>query len=336
MSAVKGSALLAAALAAGGRAGVDGPDGGGAMGRFAEDQRWAHPHRTFPSVDDDHAAESGTGAWSVGAIAGALRHVLDEDGGDAWLEDEEGTGAGAFEDEEDGGGEGGLLAGLATDARGRSLAPRLGPEALAGSGRRGKPRGGGWDARNVALLAAELHGNFAWDVEPGPRGSPPRFSAGRAPTPTPRLPRRRRSGRRTWDGARQRRQRLSRRCASRPPRGRRRTRGRTRTRCGGTRTVWWRRCARRSWANTDGECRMFWKFWTSSRFGTCRDACGLVTGLSDWDDDALASLLDGLITWRGRDREEVATVAATLRAARGWTGWRRAGESVGSRGGRRG
>ena len=96
----EGSALLAAALAAGGRAGVDGPDGGCA-GRFADNQRWAHPHRTFPSVDDDHAAESGTGAWSVGAVAGALRHVLDEDA--ALPED-----AGAFEgeeDEEDGGGE---------------------------------------------------------------------------------------------------------------------------------------------------------------------------------------------------------------------------------------
>ena len=93
MSAVKGSALLAAALAVGGRAGVD-EDGGSMMGRVADELRWAHPHRTFPSVDDTHAAESGTGAWSIGAIAGALRHVLDEDGDS--LED-----AGAFEDEED-------------------------------------------------------------------------------------------------------------------------------------------------------------------------------------------------------------------------------------------
>ena len=60
-----------------------------------------------------------------------------------------------------------------------------------------------------------------------------------------------------------------------------------------------------------------------------QDACGLVTGLSDWDDDALASLLDGLITWRGRDREEVAAVAATLRAARGWTGGGALGKALG-------
>ena len=40
-------------------------------------------------------------------------------------------------------------------------------------------------------------------------------------------------------------------------------------------------------------------------------------------------MLDGLITWRGRDREEVATVAATLRAARGWTGGGALGKALG-------
>ena len=328
MSAVKGSALLAAALAAGGRAGVETEDGGGAMGRFAEDQRWAHPHRTFPSVDDDHAAESGTGAWSVGAIAGALRHVLDEDGGDAWLEDEEGTGAGAFEDEEDGGGEGGLLAGLATDARGRSLAPRLGPEALAGSGRRGKPRGGGWDARNVALLAAELHGNFAWDVEPAARlaaevlgweGADPDSAAAAAATL--------RSPHVGWSAPKTAEALTAMRVAS----------------AAGPATNEWPDADEVRW-DAHGlvapmcEALVGEHGWRVSdvleildelAVWDVQDACGLVTGLSDWDDDALASLLDGLITWRGRDREEVATVAATLRAARGWTGGGALGKALG-------
>ena len=312
MSAVKGSALLAAALAAGGRAGVDGPDGGCA-GRFADNQRWAHPHRTFPSVDDDHAAESGTGAWSVGAVAGALRHVLDEDA--ALPED-----AGAFEGEEDeeDGGDDAAVAGSRSP-----LAPRLGPEALAGSGRAGRPRGGGWDARNVALLAAELHGAFAWDVEPAARLAAEVLG---------------------WEGA--------------DPSGRAVAAATLRSRDVGwsapkTAEVLTAMCVASSvgggnedevrW-DADGSVAPMVKElvgehgWTVSQVleildelavWDVQDACGLVTGLHAWDDDALASLLDGLITWRGRDREEVAAVAATLSATRGWRGGGALGKVLG-------
>ncbi len=311
MSAMKGSALLAAALAAGGRAGVDGPDGG-CVGRFADNQRWAHPHRTFPSVDDDHAAESGTGAWSVGAVAGALRHVLDEDA--ALPED-----AGAFEGEEDeeDGGEYADVSGSRSP-----LAPRLGPEALAGSGR-ARPRGGGWDARNVALLAAELHGAFAWDVEPAARLAAEVLG---------------------WEGA--------------DPSGRAIVAETLRSRDVGwsapktAEVLTAMRVASSVGGGNEDEVR--WDAdglvapmvkelagehgWTVSQVleildelavWDVQDACGLVTGLHAWDDDALASLLEGLITWRGRDREEVAAVAATLSATRGWRGGGALGKALG-------
>ena len=185
MSAVKGSALLAAALAAGGRAGVDGPDGGCA-GRFADNQRWAHPHRTFPSVDDDHAAESGTGAWSVGAVAGALRHVLDEDA--ALPED-----AGAFEgeeDEEDGGDARPSVARVPRSEAGARGARRL--------RRAGRPRGAagtrGTSRSSPPNSTARSRGTWS-----PPRGSPPKFSGGKARIRAVERSRRRRSGRETWD-----------------------------------------------------------------------------------------------------------------------------------------
>ena len=37
-------------------------------------------------------------------------------------------------------------------------------------------------------------------------------------------------------------------------------------------------------------------------------AADLAAGLHDWTDAGLAALLAGLMTWKGRDREEVATV----------------------------
>lgn len=311
MSAVKGSALLAAALAVGGRAGVD-EDGGSMGGRVADELRWAHPHRTFPSVDDTHAAESGTGAWSIGAIAGALRHVLDEDGDS--LED-----AGAFEDEEDEG-----VAGVEVTNRSLvSLGPRLGPEALSGSGRR--PRGGGWDARNVALLAAELHGHFAWDVEPAARlaaevlgweGADPRASADVAATL--------RSPHVGWSAPKTAEVLTA--IASVANEGRNGDEGVTWDAHGLVAPMCDSLVGEHGWTVSDVlEVLEELAAWD------VRDACGLVTGLTPcgWDDDSLASLLDGLITWRGRDREEVAAVAATLRAARGWTGGGSLGKALG-------
>ena len=66
------------------------------------------------------------------------------------------------------------------------------------------------------------------------------------------------------------------------------------------------------------------------------DAAGdLVAGLSDWPDGALASLLGGLMNWRGRDREEVATVATRLRDTKlgGWNGGGPLGDLLGVRAG---
>ena len=160
------------------------------------------------------------------------------------------------------------------DARGRSLAPRLGPEALAGSGRRGNPRGGGWDARNVALLAAELHGNFAWDVEPAARlaaevlgweGADPDSAAAAAATL--------RSPHVGWSAPKTAEALTAMRVAS--------AAGPATNEGPDADEVRWDAhglvapmCEALVWANTDGECRTFWKFWTSSRFGTCRTRAG--------------------------------------------------------------
>ena len=62
-------------------------------------------------------------------------------------------------------------------------------------------------------------------------------------------------------------------------------------------------------------------------------AADLAAGLRDWADSGLASLLGGLMSWRGRDREEVATVARRLRDTRpgGWNGGGALGELLGVR-----
>ena len=311
MSAVKGTALLAAALAAGGRAGVD-EDGHG-----MSESKWA-PGRTYPSVDDEDVADTKTGAWSVGAIAGALRHALDEvDDADVMDEEEEDR---VRDDESFTPSDAGASRRPRVEGAGsRSLAPRLGPEALSGAGR---PKGGGWDARGVSRLAAELHGHFAWDVEPAARlaaevlgweGSDPASQAAAAATL--------RSPHVGWNV---------------PKTAEVLTAMRT---AANSDDVEWDAerlvapmcvvlVGEHGWSVSDAvELLEELAVWDADA------ACGLVNGLTGWDDDTLASLLGGLMTWKGRDREEVAAVAVRLRETRGWTGGGALGDVLGVRAG---
>ena len=368
LTAVKGCALLAAALAAGGRAAVDeDPNPSDAYSDSdAPGGAW-RPRGEYPRDDDE-----GPG-WPASNVAAAVARMLDE-GAD------EGAGEGAGEGTDEGADEGpevstmegaekmarlslaegdgsGSIADDFPLALSRTSYPRVSNSNAVGSVNRASRRGvagrggggvvrreppaigpvpspvnrivGGWDPVSAAALAGELHGAFGWDVAPSAKIAAEVLGwEGGSPAAAADVVAALRSPGVGWSAANA----AVAFAAVRDASG-----------CGAGLGVGPGAADEDQWdagGHLAPACDRLVEThgWSPDEcVALLEELCvfdvdalaDLVGGLRDWADAGVAALLAGLTRWRGRDRAEVAVVAKRLRETRGWNGGGVIGRTVG-------
>jgi len=288
LSAVGGCALFAAALAAGGRRAVTSDGGGGGGGGAGTTRRRDGDGGEYPTTRGEDG-EGGSGGWGVADVAMALRAMLEEEDDDEEDDEEEEETRAAVS--------------RATLDDASTSAPTLGPARDARL-----PRKGGWTAAAIARVAAELTARYGWDDGPaaalvietlGWEASTPDAAADAAHV-----------ARAGDDGARVRWSHA--RCAALLLR----MHGDAEEEldvAGFVSPVAHRLASAWGWRPSDVvkvlEELAAWDADSAAALVGRLPTCDPPT----WSDDAIATLLSGLMRWRGRERADAAVVAVALR-----------------------